>query len=70
MVSIKKILFTALITSFIRSSASAQRVDITLSEGIRLALERNFSIEESAADLDSAYWALREARCNADPTFG
>lgn len=71
MKSIKKYAasFIALILFFICSVASAERVDITLAEGIRLALERNYSIEESVADLDSAQWALREARRNTGPTL-
>lgn len=69
MVSIKKMLFTALILSCSCSGVSAERVDITLDEGIRLALERNYSIEESAADLESAQWSLRKARRNTGPTL-
>lgn len=68
MKSIGKMLSTALIL-LTCSSVSAERVDITLAEGIRMALERNYSIEESAADLDSAQWSLREARRNTGPTF-
>ena len=48
-------------------TVSAERMDITLDDGIRMALERNYDIEESAADLDSAYWGLREARRNGGP---
>lgn len=50
-------------------SHAGQSIDMTLSEGIQLALERNYSIEESAADLDRAYWSLREARRNGGPTL-
>ncbi len=50
-------------------SHAGQKIDMTLSEGIKLALERNYSIEESAADLDNAYWRLREARRNGGPTL-
>ncbi len=57
----------ALMLSMVGSVASAEKLDITLDEGIRLALERNYSIEASASDLDSAYWGLREARRNAGP---
>ena len=59
----------ALMLSTIWGTAAAEQVDMTLDEGVRLALERNYSIEESAADLDSAYWRLREARRNSGPTF-
>lgn len=69
MKSIKKMVSFALIPFFIGSVASAERVNITLDEGVRLALERNYSIEESAADLDSAYWILREARRNTGPSL-
>ncbi|ORT99175.1 hypothetical protein D081_2145 [Anaerovibrio sp. JC8] len=48
-------------------TSSAERVDMTLDEGIQMALERNYTIEESVADLDSAYWGLREARRNGGP---
>ena len=51
------------------SSAMAQSVDITLDEGIQMALENNYAIEKSAADLDSAYWSLREARRGGGPTL-
>ncbi|MBR4695264.1 MAG: TolC family protein [Selenomonadaceae bacterium] len=50
-------------------SASAHSVDMTLSEGIRMALENNYSIEKSESDLDHAYWQLREARRNGGPTL-
>lgn len=59
----------ALIFSTICGTVSAEKMDITLDEGVRLALERNYSIEESAADLDNAYWSLREARRNSGPTI-
>ncbi|WP_051555543.1 TolC family protein [Anaerovibrio lipolyticus] len=49
-------------------TTSAERLDITLDEGIKMALENNYTIEESGADLDSAYWGLREARRNGGPT--
>lgn len=68
MASIGKILSAALIL-FTCSSVSAERVDITLAEGIRLALERNYSIEESEADLENAQWSLKEARRNTGPTL-
>lgn len=48
-------------------TVSAERMDITLDEGVRMALENNYSIEESASDRDSAYWGLREARRNSGP---
>lgn len=48
-------------------TVSAEKLDMTLDEGIRLALERNYSIEESAADLDNAFWSLREARRKNGP---
>lgn len=47
----------------------AQSVDLTLAEGIEMALRNNYAIEKSAADLDSAYWRLREARRNGGPTL-
>ena len=59
---------TALMLFAAGGTVSAESVDMTLDEGVRLALERNYSIEESAADLDSAYWSLREARRNSGPT--
>ncbi len=59
----------ALMMLTVGSAVSAEQMDITLDEGVRLALERNYSIEESAADLDSAYWSLREARRNSGPTL-
>ena len=59
----------ALILSTFCGTASAESLDMTLAEGIELALEQNCSIEESAADLDSAYWALREARRKQGPTL-
>lgn len=69
MKTINKMLLSALIPIFICSPVSAERVDITLDEGVKLALERNYSVEESAADLDSAYWSLREARRNTGLTL-
>ena len=59
----------ALIFSSFWGTASAESLDMTLTEGIEMALEQNCSIEESAADLDSAYWALREARRKHGPTL-
>lgn len=59
----------ALMLSTIWGTASAEQMDITLDEGVRLALERNYSIEESATDVDNAYWSLREARRNSGPTL-
>lgn len=43
-------------------SVFAESVNMTLDEGVRMALERNYTIEESEADKDSAYWNLRRAR--------
>ena len=48
-------------------TASAESLDMTLADGVQMALERNCDIEESAAELDSAYWALREARRQTGP---
>ncbi len=48
-------------------TSSAERVSVTLDEGIQMALDNNYTIEESGADLDSAYWSLREARRNGGP---
>ena len=59
----------ALMLSTIWGTVSAEQVDMTLDEGVRLALERNYSIEESGADVDSAYWRLREARRQSGPTL-
>lgn len=59
----------ALIFSSFWGTASAESLDMTLTEGIEMALEQNCSIEESAADLDSAYWALREARRKHGPAL-
>ncbi|MBQ7479829.1 MAG: TolC family protein, partial [Selenomonadaceae bacterium] len=59
----------ALMLSTIWGTVSAEQVDMTLDEGVRLALERNYSIEESVADVDSAYWRLREARRQSGPTL-
>lgn len=58
-----------LILSSVWGTASAERLDMTLEEGVQMALERNCDIEESAADLDNAYWALREARRRTGPTL-
>jgi len=55
----------AVLTAF--GTSSAERVDMTLDEGIQMALDNNYIIEESGADLDSAYWGLREARRNGGP---
>lgn len=59
----------ALIFSSTWGIASAESLDMTLTDGVQMALERNSNIEESAADLDSAYWALREARRKHGPTL-
>lgn len=58
-----------LILCSIWGTASAERLDMTLEDGVQMALERNYDIEESAADLDNAYWALREARRKTGPTL-
>ena len=50
-------------------TASAESLDMTLADGVQMALERSCDIEESAADLDSAYWGLREARRKTGPTL-
>lgn len=59
----------ALILYCSAGTISAEHLDISLDEGIHMALERNYSIEESAADLDSAYWGFREARRGGGPTL-
>lgn len=51
------------------SGASAETVNMTLDEGVKMALERNYSIEESAADLESAKWQHKEARRNSGLTL-
>ena len=60
----------ALLLSVGSSEVLAQKVDLTLDEGIQMALENNYAIEKSAADLDNAYWSLREARRGGGPTLG
>lgn len=52
----------ALMLLTLSSVDAAESVSMTLDEGVKMALERNYSIEESAADKDNAYWSLREAR--------
>lgn len=59
----------ALVFSALCGISSAESVDMTLEDGVQMALERNCDIEESAADLDNAYWALREARRKTGPTL-
>lgn len=66
---VKKIFLIALIFFVSGSTVSAEKINMSLTEGIKMALERNYSIEESAADLDSAYWGLREARRNTGPNL-
>lgn len=51
------------------SGVSAQRMDLTLDEGIQMALKNNYAIEKSAADLDNAHWGLREARRGGGPVL-
>lgn len=48
---------------------SGRHIDWHFIPDIRLALERNYSIEENASDLESARWSLREARRNTGPTL-
>ncbi len=43
---------------------AAESMNLTLEEGVKLALENNRSIQQSAADSDSAQWALKEAKGN------
>ena len=41
---------------------AAESMNLTLEEGVKLALENNRSIQQSEADADSAQWALTEAK--------
>ncbi|MGL5271654.1 MAG: TolC family protein, partial [Selenomonadaceae bacterium] len=41
---------------------AAESMNLTLEEGVKLALENNRSIQQSEADADSAQWALSEAK--------
>lgn len=50
------------------SVASAETMDLTLEESVRLALDNNYSIKEQEADYDSAVWARHQARRTAGPT--
>ena len=49
------------------SVASAETMDLTLEESVRLALDNNYSIKEQEADYDSAVWARHQARRTAGP---
>lgn len=49
------------------SVASAETMDLTLEDSVRLALDNNYSIKEQEADYDSAVWARHQARRTAGP---
>ena len=49
------------------SVASAETMDLTLEESVRLALDNNYSIKEQEAAYDSAVWARHQARRTAGP---
>ena len=59
----------ALLLSVGMPTALAQSVDMTLADGVQMALKNNYAIEKSAAQLDNAYWGLREARRSTGPTL-
>ena len=48
---------------------AAEKVDLTLEESIRLALDNNRSIKVSESDVEEAIWARHEARRNGGPTL-
>ena len=48
---------------------AAEVINITLDETIQLAFENNRTIKESVADRESAFWSLREARRQTNPTI-
>ena len=50
-------------------SASAEVVDLTLEESIRLALDNNRTIKISESDVETATWARHEARRNGGLTL-
>ena len=51
------------------AAASAEVVDLTLEESIRLALDNNRTIKMSESDVEAAVWARHEARRNGGPTL-
>ena len=48
---------------------AANRVELNLDDAVHMAMENNRSIKKSVADVDSAYWQLRENRRNCGPTL-
>ena len=55
--------------SFMGSALAAESVDLTLDESIQMALANNRTIKESATDVDSANWALHQARRATGPSL-
>lgn len=51
------------------AAASAEVVDLTLEESIRLALDNNRTIKMAESDVEAAVWARHEARRNGGPTL-
>ncbi|MGP1366793.1 MAG: TolC family protein [Schwartzia sp. (in: firmicutes)] len=51
------------------AAASAEVVDLTLEESIRLALDNNRTIKMSEADVETAVWVRHEARRNGGLTL-
>ncbi len=49
------------------STAAADTIELTLEDGLQLAMEKNHSIKESESDLDSAKWSWKETRCSFGP---
>lgn len=52
------------------SIASAETMDLTLEDSVRLALDNNYSIKEQEAEYESAVWARHQARRSFGPTVG
>lgn len=48
---------------------AAEHKSMTLDESIQMALENNRTIKQSAADMDSAQWTLKEAKSGTGPTL-
>ncbi len=48
---------------------AADTVDLTLDDSVKIALENNRKIKQSAAEQESANWSLKAARRQGGPTF-
>ena len=72
--TIRKRLAAALVAGMMTFSIGVGTVDaaevlnVTLDETIQRAFENNRTIKESVADRESAFWSLREARRQTNPT--